>query len=236
VKLAILADVHGNAAALEAVLEDLEKARPDRVLLNGDLLAFAAEPEETVTLLRRLAAPSTRGNTDRWLADAARHGFAEGAPDEVQESLRWTAAQLQPVDLRAFTDLPFALVGEPLPIQLYHSSAAGDEKGVWPDTPEAEIPLLFSSVTGRTFVVSHTHLAGERHGGELRILNTGSVGLPFDGDSRASYLLLQGDREGDVAASWRRVAYDRERAIAAITKRGVPMAAHLVNRIRTGEF
>ncbi len=235
-KLAVLADVHGNAAALEAVLADLEKARPDRLLLNGDLLAFGPEPEETVTLLRRLDAPCTRGNTDRWLADAARRGFAEGAPEEVQESLRWTAAQLLPVDLRSFTDLPFALVAEPLPVQLYHASAAGDEKGVWPDTPEAEIPSLFSSVPGRTFVVSHTHIAGERRGGELRILNTGSVGLPFDGDTRASYLLLEGEKEGDVGATWRRVAYDRQRAIAAVRKRGVPMAARLVQRIQTGEF
>jgi predicted phosphodiesterase len=235
-RLAVLADIHGNAAALEAVLEDLQRAAADRLLLNGDLLAFGPEPEETVRLLRGLDTASTRGNTDRWLADAARHGFAEGAPEEVQESLRWTAAQLGPGDLRAFTDLPFALVGEPLPVQLYHASAAGDEEGIWPDTPEAEIPPLFASVPGRTFVVSHTHIAGERRSGELRILNTGSVGLPFDGDPRASYLVLEGEARGDVVATWRRVIYDRERAIAAVKKRGVPNSARLINRIRTGEF
>jgi predicted phosphodiesterase len=236
VKLAVVADIHGNAAALEAVIEDLEKLRPDRVLLNGDLFAFGPEPEETVTLLRRLNLPSTRGNTDRWLADTARRGFAEGAPDEVQESLRWTVARLQPVDLRAFTDLPFALVGEPLPVQLYHASPAGDEKGVWPDTPEGEIPELFASVPGRVFVVSHTHIAGERRSGDLRVLNTGSVGLPYDGDSRASYLVLEGDGESDPSATWRRVSYDRERAVAAVKARDVPMGARLIQRIRTGEF
>jgi predicted phosphodiesterase len=236
VKLAVVADIHGNAAAFEAVIEDLEKQRPDRVLLNGDLFAFGPEPEKTVTLLWRLNLPSTRGNTDRWLADTARRGFAEGAPDEVQESLRWTVTQLQPVDLRAFTDLPFALVGEPLPVQLYHASPAGDEKGVWPDTPEPEIPELFSSVPGRVFVVSHTHIAGERRSGDLRVLNTGSVGLPYDGDPRASYLLLEGDRAGDPIATWRRVSYDRERAVAAVKERGVPMAARLIQRIHTGEF
>ena len=111
-----------------------------------------------------------------------------------------------------------------------------DEKGVWPDTPEPEIPELFASVPGRVFVVSHTHIAGERRSGDLRVLNTGSVGLPYDGDPRASYLLLEGDREGDPTVTWRRVSYDRERAVAAIKARGVPMAARLIQRIHTGEF
>jgi predicted phosphodiesterase len=236
-KVAVLSDVHGNAAALEAVLADVSAAAPDRVLLNGDLLALGPEPERTVELLRGLDAPSTRGNTDRWLAEAARAGQSPGAPEEVQESLRWTVSQLDPADVRAFTDLPFALVAEPLPVQLYHASAAGDEQGVWPDTPEGEIPALFAGAPGgRTFVVGHTHIAGERASDGLRVLNAGSVGFPFDGDTRACYLMLEGEPGGEPRATWRRVAYDRPRTIAAIRKREVPMATRLVMRIQSGEF
>jgi predicted phosphodiesterase len=235
-KIAVLSDIHGNAAALEAVLEDLPGVAPDRVLLNGDLLALGPEPERTAELLRGLGAPSTRGNTDRWLAEAARSGHAPGAPEEVQESLRWSVAQLPPAELRGFTELPFALAAAPLPVQLYHASAAGDEQGVWPDTPEAEIPALFAGVPGSVFVVGHTHIAGERTGGDLRVLNAGSVGFPFDGDTRASYLVLEGDADGEPRPTWRRVAYDRELTISVIRARGVPMATRLIQRIQTGEF
>jgi predicted phosphodiesterase len=236
-KLAVLADVHGNAAALDAVLEDLASLRPDRIFLNGDLLAFGPEPTETLALLRRLDAPSTRGNTDRWLADAAGGKRSAGVNDEIHESLRWTVDRLDPGDLRAFTDLPFALAAEPLPLQLYHASAAGDEEGVWPSTPDGEIPALFADTWVRTFVVSHTHLPGERLAGGLRVLNTGSVGLPYDGDTRACYLVLEGDPGQEaIQATWRRVGYDKERTLRAIRERGVPRSARLVARIKTGEF
>lgn len=141
-----------------------------------------------------------------------------------------------PADLRAFTDLPFALAAEPLPALLYHASAAGDEQGVWPDTPAGEIPALFAAAAGgSTFVVSHTHLPGERTQGELRVINTGSVGLPFDGDARACYLVLDGEGTS-LSPTWRRVDYDRERTLRAIEERGVPMAATLSRRIRTATF
>ena len=242
-KIAVLADIHGNAAALEAVLADLEAVRPDRVLLNGDLLAFGPEPEETVSLLRRLNAPSTRGNTDRWLADAAAGGRSAGVTDELDEHLRWTVARMDPAELRAFTDLPFALAAEPLPALLYHASAAGDEQAVWPNTPDGEIPGLFAATAmpgappAGTFVVSHTHIAGERSQEAVRVLNTGSVGFPWDGDTRTCYLVLEGE-PGDPAprAAWRRVGYDRQRTLAAIQSRGVPRAARLTAWIQTGEF
>jgi diadenosine tetraphosphatase ApaH/serine/threonine PP2A family protein phosphatase len=160
-----------------------------------------------------------------------------GVPDEVHESLLWTAGQLGSGELRALGELPLALAAEPLPVQLYHASAAGDEEGVWPNTPDGEIPALFPGLAVRTVVVGHTHRPGERSAEGLRVLNAGSVGLPFDGDSRACYLLLAGEPGRDeVRAEWRRVAYDRERALRAIREREVPMAARLSARIRTGEF
>ncbi|MFN2431291.1 MAG: metallophosphoesterase [Gemmatimonadota bacterium] len=235
-RIAVLADVHGNAAALDAVLEDLAALRPDRILLNGDLLAFGPEPVETVTLLRGLDVPSTRGNTDRWLDEVAHERPSASIPEELHGSLRWTIEQLGPGDLRPLTDLPFALAAHPLAAHLYHASAAGDEQGVWPDTPAGEIPALFDAAATPTCVVSHTHLPGERTAGELRVLNTGSVGFPYDGDTRACYLVLEGDPGGPIAATWRRVGYDRERALRAIRERGVPMAARLTARIKSGEF
>jgi predicted phosphodiesterase len=237
VRVAVLADIHGNAAALEAVLEDVSALSPDRILLNGDLLAIGPEPVETLALLRTMDAPSTRGNTERWLAEASSGGSSAGVSDELQANLRWTVEQLGEDRLRPFTNLPFALTAEPLPVHVYHASAAGDEQGVWPDTPDGEIPRLFPDPAVRTFVVSHTHLAGARSTGELRVLNTGSVGFPFDRDPRASYLVLQGEPgRAEVEATWRRVAYDRERTLRAIRERNVPMAARLATRIRTAEF
>jgi predicted phosphodiesterase len=236
-RIAVLADIHGNAAALDAVIADLTSLQPDRILLNGDLLTLGPEPEETAILLRQLNAPSTRGNTDRWLGDAARAKRSQGVADEVFENLRWTADHLGPGDLRPFTDLPFALAAEPFAVQLYHASAGGDELGVWPDTPDGEIPLLFTETLVQTFVVSHTHLPGERLADDLRVLNTGSVGLPYDGDTRACYLLLEGEPDAAaVGATWRRVGYDRERTLAAIRNRKLPMAARLTARIQTGMF
>jgi predicted phosphodiesterase len=239
-KLAILADIHGNAAALEAVLGDLARLRPERVLLNGDLLALGPEPAETIELLRQLNGPSTRGNTERWLADAARGERSAGVSDELYDNLLWTVAQLGSDVLRPWTDLPFTLSAAPLALQLYHASAAGDEEGVWPTTPQGEIPALFEQFadpTVRTFVVSHTHLPGERVAGELRVLNTGSVGFPFDGDTRACYLVLEGEPgSAAIKAEWRRVVYDRQRTLSAIRERGVPMAARLTMRVQSGEF
>jgi predicted phosphodiesterase len=236
VRVAVLADIHGNAAALEAVLEDLERVAPDRLLLNGDLLTLGPEPVETAALLRRLQAPSTRGNTDRWLAEAAAGRRAAGVTDEILENLRWTVGLLDPAERRAFSELPFALAAEPLRALLYHGSEAGDEQGVWPDTPAGEMPALFPGTPSGTVIVSHTHIPGERTQEALRVLNTGSVGFPFDGDTRACYLVLEGDPGSEPAPEWRRVAYNRERTLRAIREREVPMAARLAQRIQTGEF
>ena len=206
--LALLYDVHGNLPALEAVVADAEGAGADRWLLGGDYALFGGWPAETVRRLRALEpAGWIRGNGARWTADpdaAPDDGVVQGAIAAAREAL---GAELV-ADLAA---LPAEHVsGRTLAC---HGSPPSDVRSFLPEPAEDEQELL-EGVEAARVLFGHTHLPFARTSGVrgIELVNPGSVGMPFDGDPRASYALVHDD--GRV--EHRRVAYDHAASAARV--------------------
>jgi diadenosine tetraphosphatase ApaH/serine/threonine PP2A family protein phosphatase len=208
---ALLYDVHGNLAALEAVLADARAAGAERFVLGGDYALFGPQPAETVAVLRGLPAAATvRGNGERWTAapnEAPDNDVVQGAIEACREALGIGLVG----ELAA---LPEALVLDGA--RICHGSPISDVRSFMPQ-PGDEDEELLGGVTERRLVFGHTHLPFRRTGpGGVELINPGSVGMPFDGDPRAAYALLRGP---DNAPEHRRVAYDHVAAAAAVKER-----------------
>jgi predicted phosphodiesterase len=207
--IAVLYDVHGNAAALDAVLADARAAGAEQWVLGGDYALFGAWPAETVARLRELEpAIWVRGNVDRWAGDPA------AAPDDagLQEAIADCRGALGDTIADELGRLPFE--AEVAGARIVHASPRSDLRSFAPD-PDAEDEELLDGTTHPRLVFGHTHIQFRRPAavGEIELVNPGSVGVPLDGDPRAAYALIDPD---DRTLELRRVAYDTASAIAAL--------------------
>jgi diadenosine tetraphosphatase ApaH/serine/threonine PP2A family protein phosphatase len=209
VTLAILYDIHGNLPALEAVLADAAAAGAERFLLGGDYALFGAWPAETVARLEALrGATWIRGNGERWTADPREAPLAP-----VQAAARACAEALGEEVTARLVALPSEAVVDG--VRYVHGSPGSDLIGLLPQPADDEERLL-APVRERRLVAGHTHLPFERvSSGAIALLNPGSIGMPFDGDTRAAYALLHDD--GRVER--RRVVYSHAEAAAAVRAR-----------------
>jgi diadenosine tetraphosphatase ApaH/serine/threonine PP2A family protein phosphatase len=220
--LALLYDIHGNLPALEAVLEDARKAGAERFVLGGDYALFGAWPAETVERLRELPADWIRGNGERWTAhvhDAPENDVVRGAIEEC-------AAQLGDRTVAELDVLPETLADDG--VRFCHASPISDVRSFLPEPGPDEAELL-NGVREPLLVFGHTHLpfARDAVGGAPRLVNPGSVGMPFDGDPRAAWAILHDD--GRV--EHRRVAYDHEAAAADVRAFGGRWSQTVARRI-----
>ena len=222
--LALLYDVHGNLPALEAVLEDAAGAGAQRFLLGGDYALFGAWPRETVERLRELDASWIRGNGERWTA------APEEAPDAVRPAIARCAELLGEQLTAELAALPEAhSIGETL---FCHGSPVSDVRSFLPEPLPEDDELLGESVA-RRLVFGHTHLAFAREGpGGVQLVNPGSVGMPFDGDPRAAYALV----DDDGVLEHRRAAYDHEASAAAVRERLGEAGEPYARRIEQARF
>jgi len=203
--LALLYDIHGNLPALEAVLADADGA--DELLLGGDYATAGAWPRETVERLRELDnATWIRGNADRWLVE--RHD----APATIDEIAARTAELLGDDLVAELAGLPEVTeIGDTL---YCHASPHSDMQSFGAEPGPLDTQLL-EGVTARRVVFGHTHVQFTREGsGGIELLNPGSVGMPWDGDHRAAYAVVDGD-----GVQCRRVEYDWEASVAAVRER-----------------
>jgi putative phosphoesterase len=207
-RIAIISDVHGNLVALEAVLADLEQQRPDLVAHGGDLAFNGPRPAECVDRIRQLGWPGVRGNMDEALeTHLGRNPSIDWARERVgEERNRW----LQDLALEWRHDDRLALV---------HAVPGDLWKAVGPESDDVQLSGIYGPLGARLAVYGHIHRPYIREIGDLTVANTGSVGLPFDGDPRASYLLVT-----DGRPEARRVAYDVERAMREVEASGHPDA------------
>ena len=208
--LALIYDVHGNVAALDAVLEDAATQRADGYFVGGDVALFGPWPEATVARLRALE-PATwiRGNGERWTADP------DSAPAPVRGA---TSAARDALGSELVAELDALAPSAPLDerTRAWHGSPVSDVRSFAPEPADDEQELLDGVTDGR-LVFGHTHIPFARSSpvGGIELVNPGSVGMPFDGDHRAAYALLHDD--GRI--EHRRVAYDHASVPAALRER-----------------
>jgi putative phosphoesterase len=210
VAVAALYDIHGNLAALEAVLAEVPGDAT--ILVGGDICAGGEQPSEVLTRLRGLGdrVVWVRGNADREL-----HPGEKGlAPPEFLEQAR---SQLSEEEIEFLHELPETQVIDG--VLFCHASPRNDLDIFTERTPEERIAFLFGGLDVSTVVCGHTHTQYERAVGSVRVVNAGSVGAPYE-DQPGAYWLL------DLAH--RRTPYDgaalqasREEAVAEFTERGL---------------
>ena len=226
-RVAAIYDIHGNLPALEAVLEDIRRADVELVVVGGDVLP-GPMPSETLACLLDLEIPTAfiRGNGDRIVVDAHRGDPGIGLPEAVRATVRWNAEQLQADDVRRVFEWAEAVsfnvagVGD---VFFCHATPRNDSEVFTRLTREELLLPIFKRVAAPVIVCGHTHMQFDRTVGRHRVVNAGSVGMPY-GEPGAYWLLLGPDIQ------LRRTSYDLERAAERIMASGYPRVREFVDK------
>jgi len=214
VRVAALYDIHGHLPALEAALADVDD---DALILVGGDVAMGPWPRETLERLRALGQRVLwlRGNADRELVhpSAPREG---GPPQELAERVRGQLSEeaLAFLDALALTQtIEIDGVG---PVLFCHATPRDDDELLTRLSPDERWLDAIDGAPERTIVCGHTHVQFDRRIGSKRVVNAGSVGMPYEAEPGAYWLALGPDVEH------RRSGYDVDAATAAIDATGWP--------------
>ncbi len=253
-RLAVLSDIHGNLLALEAVLQDLEAAGgADLTWCLGDLAAFGPRPAECIRRIKALAEADEGkhfkvigGNTDRYMVNGERPRWPSakdqaGLTAMLSEWQHFNAGLLWGVGQLAFDDYEFLkkIRGRELSHKVegygtvigYHAVPGDDEAFLTPETPDEEARDLLMDREGRLALGGHIHRQFDREVRGWRIVNVGSIGMPFDERGQASWALITFEN-GQAAVDLRRVPFDVEAVIYDLRAVGYPSVEWSAGRLR----
>ena len=210
---AVIADIHGNVPALDAVLADLELVKPDRVVIAGD---FVNRGPQSAAVLERLVPckfAAISGNHDTWLSSLYR---GEGRPDGWESSwwtpIRLATSELTPDSVAWLEALPATLrVDLPgtMPVRIVHGSPRHAREGMGRMCPDDRVAEALAGIDEPLVIGAHIHYPYERRIGARRVVVIGAVGCPFNGDINAQYGLFYWDGQ-DWRFEHRSVAYDHQ--------------------------
>jgi predicted phosphodiesterase len=234
-RIVVLSDIHGNLTAFEAVLADIRLAAPDMVFHGGDESDGGSSPVEIIDQIRDLGWHGVMGNGDEMLhrPEALEEFIAQSsAPPQlwtaVREMEEATRSMLGSSRLSWLSQLPSAIL-EPY-LGLVHASPQSCWKAVPPSASDEELGRIYCSLGKALVVFGHTHLPAIRKTSVIPelLVNPGSVGLPYDGDPRASYLILDGP-----VPSIRRVEYDTGKELKRLSSSTLPHAEWTARMLRS---
>jgi putative phosphoesterase len=236
-RVAVVSDVHGNLTALEAVIANIKRSGPDVVVHGGDLALMGPQPAEVVDRLRELDWPGVVGNTDELLWRPEERGRQQQRMPKQSALLDLLFDRYAPATrellgedrLAWLRDLPAEeRVGDLL---VMHAAPNDLWRAPMPDATDAELSDTYANGRAAEVVYGHIHRPYVRPLDVLTVMNCGSVGLPWDGDPRAAYLLVD-DRQARVI----RVEYDVVREAAVLERSGYPDASRLAEMRRLGRY
>jgi putative phosphoesterase len=239
VRIAIVSDIHGNRTAFEAVLADLQETSPDLVLHGGDLADSGSSPTEIVDRIRDLGWNGVLGNTDEMHSrPESLDDFVSRSPAPaslwaaVREMASATHATLGEERIAWLRTLPRTLTQES--IALVHATPESLWQSPGPESSDEDLETTYSPLCRPIVLFGHTHRSFVRsirqpERPEMLVVNSGSVGLPYDGDSRAAYVLIE-----DSKAMVRRVEYDLERELKALADSRLPHWNWIAKMLRSG--
>jgi predicted phosphodiesterase len=245
-RVAVLSDVHGNLAALEAALADIKRHKPDRVVVTGDLVFNGPRPGETLDRLRALETDGAiviAGNTDIAVADAdyaAAFPWMEDVPAAQRAAAEWAHDQLSDEQLDYLRRLPAErrLWVDATLVLATHASPGSMTAGLATDLDPTVTVERVTRTDARVICCGHTHVADVRELGRKLILNPGSCGYAFDGDAAACWALLTlpDGEDAQPTAELFRPAYDAAAAAEEVAQRGLPGDVYRAATIRTGRL
>jgi predicted phosphodiesterase len=232
--IAALYDIHGNLPALDAVLREIRHIGVDRIVVGGDVLP-GPMPHETMTRLLELEIPTEfiYGNGERAIvaqllardpSEVTYWGTSGGAPlpDPVKAMIRWTAQQVRAYQSVLESWPPTTSIAiEGLGTVLFcHATPRNETEIFTKRTPEQRLVPVFAGVDASVVVCGHTHMQFDRTVGSLRVVNAGSVGMPF-GTTGADWLLL------GPGIELRKTSYDTAAAAEQLRRTEYPLVEEM---------
>jgi predicted phosphodiesterase len=237
-RVAVLADIHGNLPAAEAVLEDIRRQAPDAVVAAGDLSLRGAHPAETYDLLAASCDALLMGNTDAYLGGVYLNGAYREQEHWKTELLAWSRDQLGSARLEALARLPFSARFSPRRSQdlfVCHANPRNLEESLEPTLDEATLRRFLSHLDATAVAFGHLHFPYRRRVGRMVIADVASAGIPRDGDLRPAWGLFTWSPRG-WRVQIRRVRYHLRRATQALTERKVPGAPLLIHKMLEARY
>jgi predicted phosphodiesterase len=233
-RIAIVSDIHGNRTAFEAVLVDLRQTAPDLILHGGDLADSGSSPVEIADQIRDLGWQGVAGNTDEMLfRPESLTEFAKQSPAlqpvfaAIEEMAVATREALGEARLAWLRGLPRLQIRGPM--ALVHASPESPWRAPAPEASDAELESVYGPLGQPFTIYAHIHRSYIRSVSGMTVANTGSVSLSYDGDRRAAYLLLD-----ESTPSIRRVDYDVDRELKALSTCGLPHADWIAKILHSG--
>lgn len=217
-KYAVLADIHGNATAFEAVLKDCKREKIDNFILLGDLFSKGSNPTGVWNQIIKLnICVSIRGNTDNWL-------FLNDITKRESKMVEYMKAHIMKEQMNCFDQMKEYYIMDKEYVRIIFIHDANDLMNR---------SLSMKDSTKCLCVVSgHTHIPQISKEDDIVYYNPGSVGLPYDHDARASYGILTIDDQ--IQFQIRKVIYDVEREIQVAKERRVPFINDYIGNLQSG--
>ena len=227
-RVAVLNDIHGNLPALDAVLHEVRQAGVDRVVVGGDVFPGPMARETLARLLDLdIRTHFIHGNGDRVVRLQMGGTEPSEVPERYRDTIRWNAQQLRPEDEQLLASWPLTVRLE-IPdlggVLFCHATPRNDTEIFTPATSEDRLIPVFAGVDASVVVCGHSHMQFDRIVGSLRVVNAGSIGMPFQQPAGAYWLLLGPDIE------FRRTDYDYEQAAARFRTTAFPLVEELTVR------
>lgn len=215
-RIAFISDIHGNAVALESVLADIEKKQVDEVYVLGDIAYRGPEPKKSIQLVQSLQTEVLKGNADEWIVRGVRQGEVPAAAFHMMnEEREWIVSKLDKKDIHYLDGLKkeLTLDIEGMKIHAFHATPSSLFDVVLPGvTDEVVKNRLMQKEDADIYIYAHIHKPFIKYLEGKIVINTGSVGLPFDGVRKASYAVVE-INDGSLSTSIERVSYDYEKVI-----------------------
>jgi putative phosphoesterase len=225
--VAVITDIHGNLAALEAVLEWIDSEGIERIYCGGDLVGYGAYPNEVCALIEERQIPTIYGNYDyaiaRDLDDCGCAYVTEHDRELGEQSVAWTLENTDAPAKDFMRTLPFDLrfdVGA-TSVHLVHGSPRKVNEYLFEEKPASLYERLAGAEDADALVFGHTHKPWVHEYGGVLFINCGSVGKPKDGDPRAGFAVLA-NAGGRLDVTIQRVDYDAEQAARDVAAAGLP--------------
>lgn len=235
--LAVLADIHGNLPALEAVAADMAQFYVDQVVVAGDSVNWGPFSRQVLQFISGRHWPVIRGNNELYVLDycterAPAHWSRFTMPPYLREQLghRWInviAAMPDTLQLR-FRDAP--------PLRVVHGLPDDPWTAMYPGSPPMAIRQWLDGTAERAIIAAHSHVAMERHVAGRHIFNPGSVGVPLDGEHSASYMILEGRADGWSLVAHRRVPFELARLEAEFERQNFVARCGVTGQLVLEEF
>jgi len=234
-RIAIIADIHGNLVAFNTILDDIAREGVDRIVCLGDVAAFGPQPEEVVARLREIGCPVVMGDADATLLTPE-----PPATDELFRNLQeidaWALARLSPADreyIAAFEPTVAITLDGGAALLCYHGSPQSFKDPIRATTSDDELVRLFAGRDAHIYAGGHTHIQLLRRFGTSLVLNPGSVGLAYDRTPSlganvrnppwGEYAILTVEGSG-LGVDLRRVPFDVAALLRAARENGMPHA------------